>query len=412
MILNDVQYQNSLHAIEQFQVQLKNISLESSESVSLVRVAIESQLTELLDQVNIYESIRNGSAVIPVVRNLDDLRTILPFFRIAAGLSQDQHAQKLNIDTTTLLRFEIENYRGVSETLLLKSASCLGINIAPLKSEMLSDHFNIDRKLTNELSRRGWLEDCPSEDHLEAIENLLAMAGMGATEYALHRKKGFNGKVSNDSALFIWQARVRLLAERSIIKTSKKIELLDELELQKLVSLSRSADGPIEAVKFLNKFGITVLYVQHLPETYLDGAAMVSSSGQPIIALTLRHDRIDNFWFVLMHELAHILLHFPEVKNGGFFDEFDQGFCSEENNVEQQADQFALETLIPEHKWNLCFSRFFPSVESIRDDAKQLGVHPAIIAGRVRNELKDYSKFNGLLGLGTVRLMFEEECNE
>ena len=48
---------------------------------------------------------------------------------------------------------------------------------------------------------------------------------------------------------------------------------------------------------------------RHLPGTYLDGAAMLSAFSQPVVALTLRYDRLDNFWFVLFHELAHVFLH-------------------------------------------------------------------------------------------------------
>ncbi|NJL20730.1 MAG: hypothetical protein HC895_07860 [Leptolyngbyaceae cyanobacterium SM1_3_5] len=48
--------------------------------------------------------------------------------------------------------------------------------------------------------------------------------------------------------------------------------------------------------------------VTHLPQTYLDGAALLLPDGTPVVALTLRYDRIDNFWFVLLHELGHILL--------------------------------------------------------------------------------------------------------
>jgi Zn-dependent peptidase ImmA (M78 family) len=38
-------------------------------------------------------------------------------------------------------------------------------------------------------------------------------------------------------------------------------------------------------------------------------SAMLLDDMFPVIALTLRYDRLDNFWFVLFHELAHIVLH-------------------------------------------------------------------------------------------------------
>ena len=54
---------------------------------------------------------------------------------------------------------------------------------------------------------------------------------------------------------------------------------------------------------------IALEYVPHLPRTHLDGAALKSHEGRPVIGLTLRYDRIDNFWFTLLHELAHVGLH-------------------------------------------------------------------------------------------------------
>ena len=47
----------------------------------------------------------------------------------------------------------------------------------------------------------------------------------------------------------------------------------------------------------------------HMPRTHLDGAALQLADGTPVIGLTLRYDRLDNFWFCLLHELAHIGRH-------------------------------------------------------------------------------------------------------
>jgi hypothetical protein len=37
-------------------------------------------------------------------------------------------------------------------------------------------------------------------------------------------------------------------------------------------------------------------------KTYLDGAACRTRNGAPVVALTLRYDRADYFWFALLHE--------------------------------------------------------------------------------------------------------------
>ncbi len=76
----------------------------------------------------------------------------------------------------------------------------------------------------------------------------------------------------------------------------------------------------------------------HLSKTYLDGAAFYLNSN-PVIALTLRYDRIDSFWFTLMHELAHIVL----GHQGAYLDNLD---ALEENDEERAANEKAADWLI------------------------------------------------------------------
>ncbi len=91
---------------------------------------------------------------------------------------------------------------------------------------------------------------------------------------------------------------------------------------------------------------------------------MLSNSGHPVIGMTLRYDRLDNFWFVLLHELGHIFLH---LFNGLRFDFFDEEDGSEADQIEREADKFALDTLIPPEAWNQCLSRFAMTAEADSD---------------------------------------------
>lgn len=90
--------------------------------------------------------------------------------------------------------------------------------------------------------------------------------------------------------------------------------------MQRLVQLGYLDSGPLLAREFLGKKGIHLIVLRHLPRTHLDGAAMMLSSGKPVVALTLRYDRLDNFWFTLFHELGHVKLHFEKDKDACFVD--------------------------------------------------------------------------------------------
>lgn len=71
--------------------------------------------------------------------------------------------------------------------------------------------------------------------------------------------------------------------------------------------------------------------------------------------------------------------------------------------MEEEADRFAQEALIPDSQWRLCVSRFTRTEKAVATDAARLGVHPAIIAGRIRREANDYTLLRGLVGTGEVR---------
>ena len=126
-----------------------------------------------------------------------------------------------------------------------------------------------------------------------------------------------------------------------------------------------------------------------------------------MIALTLRYDRIDNFWFCLMHELAHVSLHFGR-ETVQFYDDLD--VTPESVPREQEADRFAGEALVPEEAWRRSAASRLRSREAVHDLARKLRVHPAIVAGRIRNEFKSYRVLNRLVGHGEVRKLFGIEA--
>ena len=132
---------------------------------------------------------------------------------------------------------------------------------------------------------------------------------------------------------------------------------------------------------------------------------MIRKAGQPVIGMTLRFDRLDNFWFVLFHELAHVYLHLYDNLHIDFFDDDS---ASDKDPLEREADEWALDALIPGEKWDLCLSRFALSEESVKLDSEKLGIHESIIAGRIRKERNDFTILTKLVGQDLVRVQFQE----
>ena len=213
------------------------------------------------------------------------------------------------------------------------------------------------------------------------------------------------GRSMDAYALTAWTAQViikakKLKSKMEYIPGSVKSDLMTELS-----KLSIYDDGPLRAIDFLKSHGITLVIEQHLPRTYLDGAVVLSGLNQPIIGLTLRHDRIDNFWFSLMHEMAHLSLHL-DSETPQFFDNLDVIDNLDEKEIE--ADNLARESLIPTDEWKRSPASKLRSPDAVNVLANKLAIHPAIVAGRMRYEFKAYRLLNNLVGHKQVRKLFTE----
>lgn len=206
-------------------------------------------------------------------------------------------------------------------------------------------------------------------------------------------------------ALAAWSAHI--LKKANKIKYPKKFKpgTIDVGFMQKIAQLSKESDGPALVCDFLKDYGIGFVVEPHFPQTYLDGVTILINKDHPVIGLTIRQDRIDNFWFTLMHELAHIALHYNKVTNL-FYDDLDKPDIS--NTQEQEADNLAGEALIPGRKWENSPARLVPSPLAAQSLAQELGVHPAIVAGKMRHENERYHYLISLLGQGGVRKHFPE----
>lgn len=242
-----------------------------------------------------------------------------------------------------------------------------------------------------------------SKDRAGLLQDLYPRGSGVRRELALCRQGGGEKSKINPHALEAWQQRVlvRAAEEKKNLPAYDR-EALDETFLRLLAGLSSFAQGPRLACVALEDKGIAVVIEPHLDQTHLDGAAMLGTDDRPVIGLTLRHDRLDNFWFTLFHELGHVLKHLsPE--NPAILDvDIDR---KKTGVIETEADRFALDTLIPPDAWSEQV-RHLQYAAEIRAAAKRLCVDPAVIAGRLRREANDYRIHRTLVGYNQVRTLF------
>lgn len=203
-------------------------------------------------------------------------------------------------------------------------------------------------------------------------------------------------------ALLAWRLCVIKKARANPAPRAYRKGVITAKWLRDLARLSAFDDGPRLAREQLGKVGVTLVIEPHFKGTYLDGAAMLDE-GRPIVALTLRHDRLDNFWFVLMHELAHVAKHLDDA-HPLFTDNLDSP--DEQDRKEREADDMAGEALISQTAWKKSAARTSHLSKDVAALADKLGVHPAIVAGRVRHETGNYHILAKSLGHGQASRHF------
>ena len=207
--------------------------------------------------------------------------------------------------------------------------------------------------------------------------------------------------------LRLWVGRVRELALGSRKQRGAwRDGTLNEDFLAYIARLSWSERGPRLAQEFLADKGIALVVLPVLPHTKLDGAAMLDSHGAPVVGITLRQDRIDSFWFTLMHELAHAWKHLPEKDLVITDESIDES--ADDGAIEAEANRIARDAFIPRATWKRSEAYLKPSVATIRALAEKRQIHPAVIAGRLRKERTGYGNFSGLVGQKQVRKLFPE----
>lgn len=217
------------------------------------------------------------------------------------------------------------------------------------------------------------------------------------------RRRVRRGSAHDDHALWAWQARVRQLVEVQELGAYDAEAMSLDL-IRAVVCLSGLDDGPVQARRLLTKTGIGMVVLHYLPGTHLDGAAMVRHDGHPVVAVTLRHDRLDNFWFTLAHELAHVVLHLAKGDTSIFMDDLEA--TPSTDTREKEADSLAADSLIPTEEWRRSKVVQAPTDTNIRELAVRTRVHPAIVAGRIRFERHNYRSLNHLVGRRMVRRLF------
>jgi HTH-type transcriptional regulator/antitoxin HigA len=420
MIKNEKEYRSTRAALVGYEEALAAFdvmkSIEAGVDPMIARAQLasyERQASELRESLSAYEALRNGEVGEVRISEVAELGTALVSARVARGLTQRELANVAGLQEQQIQKYEKELYSSANLRRLAHVASCIGVhfeaNITLIPQETsaaaeLPGGLSLADFPVAEMSVRGWFERAsdlrrkPPAEKLRVLREFFADAPR-EMQAALHRKTHASPSSARSAALLAWQARV-LMKARQLKGLARRFTTPPPEVVARIAKLSAEPNGIKKATELLLQYGVIVVFEKHLPKTKLDGAAMSLDGTYAVIGMTVRHDRLDNFWFVLLHELGHIVRHWQCVLEGGILDEDTEGAPG--GIVEDEADEFAENAILPKTTWLSSTVRFTKLPEGIRDFARRHDLHPALIAGRIRRE-RGYTEFADMVGNGEVR---------
>lgn len=419
IISNDRQARETAALIEQINHALSSEQVLKSiveglprEVINGVRRSLTSERNELSEVLDAYVEAKNGNFELLAKRAGNDLGDFLIAARITNGWSQKDLARKLGLREQAIQRYEAERYRSISLANYLRVARVLSIRLSadflPALNKDWLPTFEVTpseaQKVLKHARANGWLQNSDESDENginQLVRYVTEHVEMHGTPSLL--RTGLNVEDhSEDWSLLSWKAQITRRAKIIIERDKVKYRPLDVSWLVDLVRLSKLDDGPARASELLKEHGIILIVELHIPGMKVDGAAFLVDQ-IPVIGITLLRDALDNFWFTLLHEVGHVILHYRTGLAAGFFDDSES---MQVDGLEEEANKFAANMLIPEELWSRSPARIAKTANPIECFAEQLGISPAIVFGRVRLERKNYAIFSDKIGRGKVRKQF------
>ncbi|MGA2944530.1 MAG: hypothetical protein ABSE50_21100, partial [Xanthobacteraceae bacterium] len=153
----------------------------------------------------------------------------------------------------------------------------------------------------NEMIKRGWIESAYDVDVLRSrVEAFygrpLEQINSGDLCYAA--RQGTEYGDSPTPAQRAWLRRARTLA--NAVHAEPFTSLSVDAAIEKLRPLMSHAEEARHVPRVLAECGIRFLVIEHLPQTRIDGVCLWLDEQRPVIALSMRYDRLDYFWYTIM----------------------------------------------------------------------------------------------------------------
>ncbi|HEX3869955.1 MAG TPA: ImmA/IrrE family metallo-endopeptidase [Pirellulales bacterium] len=253
-----------------------------------------------------------------------------------------------------------------------------------------------------EMITRGWLDATDVRDVPRVERALATFFGEDSAsdiEILPHAAKRTNVTGDVTPAQLAWLYRVRQLAQNVVVQPYSTKALQEAIK--KLRLLLASPEEARRAPRILAEAGVRLVVVAPLTRAKIDGVCFWLNERTPVIGLSMRFDRLDNFWFVLRHECEHVLR--GDGRTAVALDaELERERAGTGPDVAEQerlANEAAADFCVPQKLLGQFVARKAPIFidRDVIAFASMVKVHPGILAGQLQHATARYERFHDYL---------------
>lgn len=251
-----------------------------------------------------------------------------------------------------------------------------------------------------EMTKRGWLPGVFNIKDVASVERAVAKFfsadRIENVEFLPHAARRTRVAAEASPLQLAWLHRVKAIAADMLVPPYSAAG--GRALVTRLQPLLGAPEEARKVPRLLAEAGIRFVIVEALPGSKIDGACLWLGPTAPVIALSFRFDRIDNFWFVLRHELEHVLQQHGQatpILDVDIDGRTDADVVDEERVANAAAAAFA----VPPDKLNGFIARKAPffAERDVLGFAATLGVHPGLVAGQLQHRTQRFDHFRSHL---------------
>jgi HTH-type transcriptional regulator/antitoxin HigA len=255
----------------------------------------------------------------------------------------------------------------------------------------------------SEMTKRGWLDVDDVRDVAKIEKALAKFFGVDSAdkiEILPHSPKKTDTFTEVTPPQLAWIYRVKEIASELIVAKYSLSSASNAItHLNKLLSAPEESR---KVPRILAECGIRYVIAESIGSAKIDGVCFWLNDTSPVIGMSLRYDRIDNFWFVLRHEIEHVLRGHGRKKVMMVDAELEGEKAGTGANIseeERTANQAAAEFCVPQRTIESFIARKSPffSERDILGLANTLQIHPGLIAGQLQHRTGEYRRFRQYL---------------